>query len=208
MLSLIVAIPSVAQVGVIVLLIYFIFGVFFLSFLSGQLRACTLPFKLTSQQYAPQNELLQWPIAWADYSDVQRSWFAPGNNYTSVYQPSPYILIILISMFPYTNSAGNVTCSSWPSQPCCSANNAGLKFKLTSRFICECWGGSWDPLTDFRFEIVVLIVIKMHLSMSYSYMMSTFDNIPIFEGLTTSPCPWFRYLVLQLSTTGPTTCIS
>ena len=150
MLSLIVAIPSVAQVGVIVLLIYFIFGVFFLSFLNGQLRACTLPFELTSQQNAPQNDLLQWPIAWADYSDVQRSWFAPGNNYTSAYQPTPYILVILISMFPYTTSAGVVTCSSWPSQPCCSANNAGLEFKLTSRFICECWGGSWDPLTDFR----------------------------------------------------------
>ena len=81
--SLIIAMPSVAEVGVIVFLIFFIFGIFFTNFLNGQLRACSLPFDLTSQQYAPQNDLLSHPIPWEQYSNEQQSWFGPNNNYTS-----------------------------------------------------------------------------------------------------------------------------
>ena len=47
--------------------------------------------------------------------------------------------------------AGNVTCSGWPAQPCCSSLHAGEPFQLTSRFICDCWGGYWGPVTDFRY---------------------------------------------------------
>ena len=51
----------------------------------------------------------------------------------------------------WTYLAGNVMCSGWPAQPCCSSLHAGEPFKLTSKFICECWGGYWGPVTDFRF---------------------------------------------------------
>ena len=51
--------------------------------------------------------------------------------------------------FDFSIAAGNVTCPSWPSQPCCSSNADG-GFQLTSKFLCGCWGGSWDPVTDFR----------------------------------------------------------
>lgn len=80
--SLVLAMPTVAEVSVIILLVYFVFGIFFTNFLYGQLRACSLSFDVTSEQYASQNNLLSYPIPWDQYSATQRSWFAPSNNYT------------------------------------------------------------------------------------------------------------------------------
>lgn len=104
--SLILALPSVAEVSVIVFMVYFIFAIFYTNYFYGQLRscyspvnilcvsntnstyhyncrACTLPFDITSQKFAPQNDLLVHPIPWDQYSNEQRSWFAPNNTYTS-----------------------------------------------------------------------------------------------------------------------------
>lgn len=41
--SLILALPSVAEVSVIVLMVYFIFGIFYTNYFYGQLRSCYLP---------------------------------------------------------------------------------------------------------------------------------------------------------------------
>ena len=71
-------------------------------------------------------------------------------QYGIAHKYSLYINIKLNNIVPYCAIAGDVTCSSWPSQPCCAADMANSLFKLNSRFICECWGGSWDPVTDFR----------------------------------------------------------
>eukprot|EP01036_Dinobryon_divergens_P025037 gene25037-33549_t len=187
--SLILALPSVAEVSVIVFMVYFIFAIFYTNYFYGQLRACTLPFDITSQKFAPQNDLLVHPIPWDQYSNEQRSWFAPNNTYTT----------------------GNVTCSSWPSQPCCSSNHKLEDFKLTSKFLCDCWGGTWDPVTDFRFDNLAMSMLTLFGSATIDNWTDNMHLVSDSTGIDMQPIRdnqiWWYYIYLFFILVGNFVCI-
>jgi hypothetical protein len=132
-MALVISAPEIAQIGVVVMLVYFIFGILFVSFLKGQLRGCSGPiYNNIISNNDSYNSLLISPQSYFSLDPEQQTWYGPNSPvYVSNY-----------------NNCSQV----WPQQPCCK-NYVGVNNEeITSKIICECWGGSWATLTDFRFD--------------------------------------------------------
>eukprot|EP01038_Epipyxis_sp_PR26KG_P008941 gene8941-12057_t len=151
--ALITAIPSVSQIALVFVMVYFMFGVFFVSFLKGDLRTCSGDiFDNVISANSSYLSLLVHPRSWNDLSYSQQSLFQMSS--------------------PIYNVTGNsrVCSSDWPNQPCCPQFRSLSSSQLpTSRVICECWGGEWSPLTDFLFDNVGIAMLTL-------FDMGTFDN--------------------------------
>ena len=100
----------------------YIFALFCLSFFKGQFKSCQgdvfSNFISTNSSYM---NLLQYPRPWNDLSIEQQSWFGPQSIFM------------------------NTTASVCSSAPCCSQYDT-TENHVTSRDICECWGGIWGKI--------------------------------------------------------------
>ena len=122
------SIPDVINVLAVVLVCFSIFAVVSVNFLKGDLRHCAGDhFDTFISGNSSAMTLMQYPVAWDHMSYDEKTFFGPTSRVAN-----------------YTLS----TCASgFPSSSCCP-NIMPLDNMLspTGRQICECWGGSWEPV--------------------------------------------------------------
>lgn len=133
-------IRSALDMFIIAFFIFLVFAILMVTFFKGQLRRCTGAFADTvlannSDYYT----LLQHPKTWDLFSSAEKDMFGP-NSLANLNNDAAYY---------------NACLGKWPAQPCCMAANTftydpssissgnGIVESITSRQLCECWGGSW-----------------------------------------------------------------
>lgn len=130
------SIPDVMNVAAVCFLFFLIFSIFGVNYFKGTLRSCHgSVFTRVISQNDDYLDLLTYPKSWNSLSDRKQAWFGPNSNVT------------------------DMDCSSYdyPSEPCCSEYaTSGI---ITSRMICECWGGSWGQDIDPRFDNIILALL-------------------------------------------------
>ena len=142
--AMILSLPDVTYTFILSGFLWYIFALICLSFFKGQLKSCqgAVFDDLISNDFLLL-KLLEHPISWNSLSDDQKEdWFGPQN------------LIF---------NASISTCNQydWPNNPCCPQITSQLSH-ITSRNICECWGGEWkndlwlsfDNIYESLFSIV------------------------------------------------------
>jgi hypothetical protein len=132
------SVTAVAQLATIYLLIYFMFAIFFTSFLKGQMRSCQGEVFEKNVLFSKNNSyynLLLHPKHFSTLNEFEKSWFGPNSTLN----------------LNFKNSSSCVT-KFENNEPCCEFNKYNV-FKTTSRDICECWLGEWSTDTVYRFFI-------------------------------------------------------
>jgi hypothetical protein len=142
------AATEIMNIAILVFFVFFIFAIFFTSFLKGQLRSCGgAVFDNVISANSLYMDLLTYPVPWNSMTPWQQSLF--GAN-------SPLLNASSLSSIStmYVNSSAVLDCSSVGN---CCPNWSFLDLDddaPNSRQICECWGGGWYPVTDWRFDNV------------------------------------------------------
>jgi voltage-dependent calcium channel L type alpha-1D len=106
------------------------------NYFKGQLRHCTgSPFHQFVEDVPEYMELLTYPKPWHALTDLEKSYFGPN------------------STIPMHGSCDNY---DYPNEPCCSSypTSRGGGTLITSKMICECWGGKWDFIDINNFDNV------------------------------------------------------
>ena len=138
--AVITVIPDVFYAVMICGVFMFAFALFCLSFFKGQFKSCHgKVFSEVINQNETYVSLLTHPIPWSEMNAVQRSWFGPKSPVHNYSVSSDCIAY-----------AGGL---KWPDAPCClQVDPNGLVRDLTSRMLCECWGGYWGPDIPQKFD--------------------------------------------------------
>jgi len=145
-------IPQVAYALLICGVFMFSFSIFSVSFFKGQFRSCQghvyQNIIVNSTDY---NNLLTYPVSWSAMTNEQQSWFGPMSSVTSF-------------------NATTCNMNGWPNSACCpQISQVDSNSPLTSRMICECWGGRWSPVVPQKFDNVFVATISL-------FEISTFSN--------------------------------
>ena len=150
--TLIDSLPDVLDTVFLVFLLMFVFALFGVSFWKGQLKGCSgAVFDNVISHSGPLMELLTYPTPWAAMTAESKAFFGPNNS--------------------ISNLGFSSDCSGsfgWPEEPCCPQFNSATEL-VTSRMICECWGGKWANLYDQSFDNVGFAVFAV-------FECSTFEN--------------------------------
>lgn len=134
--SLLASVVDAFYSSVILMMIWLIFGTVAVTYLKGQMRSCTgAVFVNTIATNPAYFELLQYPIPWDQMDYDQKDMFGPSSK---VYVGNTTFL--------------STFCGDWPVNPCCQGNSLPTSGALTSRQLCECWGGIWDFSSGFNFD--------------------------------------------------------
>ena len=130
------SIPDVMNVVAFCFLFFLIFSIFGVNYFKGNFRSCQGEVFDEFISNVPQYmQLLEEPKPWNSLSDEQQSWFGPNSTIPDM----------------------NCGKYDFPAEPCCSAY--GTKNLITSRMICECWGGEWNLIMDQRFDNVAYALL-------------------------------------------------
>lgn len=130
------SVTDVINVGALFFLFLYIFSVFGVSYFKGQLRSCQGDvYKDIISQDKAYHDLLAYPKSWNALNDEQKSWFGPNST---------------VATFDCSNF-------NFDSEPCCSVY-ADAKI-VTSRTICECWGGEWRHAIFLNFDNVAYAML-------------------------------------------------
>jgi voltage-dependent calcium channel L type alpha-1D len=138
------SIPDVMNVLALCFLFFLIFSIFCVNYFQGMLRSCDgdvfhSSIKLHSQYY----HLLTYPKYWSELNDEEKGWFGPESNVTTL----------------------DCTHYSFPLEPCCSSypssHHQEQQQQITSRMICECWGGTWQYYTHYQFDNVLEALLSL-----------------------------------------------
>ena len=149
------AATEIMNIAILVFFVFFIFAIFFTSFLKGQLRSCGGDvFDNVIAINSSYMDLLTHPVEWNSMTPRQQSWF--GVNSPFLNASSPYSISTT-----YVNATATLDCSSTGN---CCPNWNFLDVDAeppTSRQICECWGGGWYPVTDWRYDNVAQALMTL-----------------------------------------------
>jgi len=124
--AIIAAIPDVVNVLLVILLFFSLFTIIGVNLLKGDLRHCELDFE-PPLAYDSYYQFLVSPVSFDKMSSTEKTMFGSTSRY---YQSS-------------------WDCSNYPSESCCPVDLTG---SVSSKDICECWGGSWTLVTSFNFD--------------------------------------------------------
>lgn len=126
----------------IYIMILFVFAIFLCGFFKGQFRRCSgLVYDEVINPSDDVNDylkMLQYPQPWKEMTTDQKVLFSPSSETYSYYSTE-------------SSSCSGTSSSSWPAQPCCISDEYQSIFynadssTLTSKMLCECWGGKWKP---------------------------------------------------------------
>lgn len=157
------SIPDCINVSIIFLLIHFVFATFLVNNLKGQLRSCQGDiFDHVVSKNSTYLDFLTHPPLWRDASPSQRSLFSPSSE--------------VIMQMQQGRAVCSVGSSSWPEVPCCVSEGASRAIvdalSATSRLACECWGGSWLPYADRRYDNLVQAMFGL-------FQVATFEGITL-----------------------------
>ncbi|DAZ94512.1 TPA: hypothetical protein N0F65_011865 [Lagenidium giganteum] len=135
------AIPSVLNVMFVCMLIYLMFSIIAVNYLKGTMRSCdqNTLTNLTSDQVS----FLTNPLPWIDTTDDQQSWFIKNASCVG---------------FPHNSTS-----------PALNAGEANGTWTPTSRYICECFNGTWDHVIYEHFDNVAWAMMTF-------FEMSTTEN--------------------------------
>jgi hypothetical protein len=128
------SIPDVINVLAVVLVCFSIFAVVSVNFLKGDLRHCANDhFETYIATNASAMSILENPVPWASMTDSQKLLFSPDSNVSN-----------------FTTS----DCSEWSSGGSCCPNHFPSSYdeEITSRMMCECWGGEWEAVAYITFD--------------------------------------------------------
>lgn len=142
------AATEIMNIAILVFFVFFIFAIFFTSFLKGQLRSCGGDvFDHVISSNSSYMDLMTYPVPWNSMTPWQQNWFGVSSPFLNA--SSPYSISTI-----YVNSTSELDCSS--AGNCCpNWNFLDVDAEPpTSRQICECWGGGWYPVTDWRYDNV------------------------------------------------------
>jgi hypothetical protein len=132
------SVTAVAQLATIYLLIYFMFAIFFTSFLKGQMRSCQGEVFEKNVLFSKNNSyynLLLHPKHFSTLNELEKSWFGPNSTLNLNFKNSSSC------MAKFENN-----------EPCCDLNKFSFGSSVpTSRDVCECWLGEWSTDTVYRF---------------------------------------------------------
>jgi hypothetical protein len=149
------AVPDVLNVLVVVILFFSIFAIMSVSFLKGDLRQCS---GIVYDDYITADtaklNLLQHPQPWNEMSTMQQSWFEPNSVFNST------------SSSQWDCASYTSPTSSWEISCCPFIENIE---EITSRSLCECWGGEWTQVVSQVFD-------------NYQYSLMAFWEISTTEG--------------------------
>jgi hypothetical protein len=140
------AATEIMNIAISVFFVFFIFAIFFTSFFKGQLRSCGGDvFDNVISANSSYMDLLTYPVPWNSMTPWQQSLFG---------EHSPLLNASSLSSIStmYVNSSAVLDCSAVGN---CCPNWSFLDLAEdapNSRQICECWGGGWYPVTDWRFD--------------------------------------------------------
>jgi voltage-dependent calcium channel L type alpha-1D len=131
------SVPDVMNVVAFCMLFFLIFSIFGVNYFKGQLRSCqgTVFDEIISVDKHLMS-FLEHPKPWHDMSDKQKGWFGPNSTV-----------------------APDLNCYKFdfPNEPCC--NDYAMKGPITSKMVCDCWGGDWEFVIDQRFDNVALALL-------------------------------------------------
>jgi len=126
----------------IYVMILFVFAIFLCGFFKGQFRRCSgLVYDEVINPSDAVNDylkMLQYPHPWAEMTSEQKLLFGPSSATYSYYSTE-------------SSSCSGASSTAWPAQPCCVSDEQQAIFynadisTLTSKMLCECWGGKWKP---------------------------------------------------------------
>lgn len=137
--SMLSSIPDVMNVLALCFLFFFIFSIFCVNYFQGMFRACGGEvFRNEIETNNDYYHLLTYPKYWDSLSTEERSWFGP-------------------------NSTIPMDCEQYqfPNEPCCSSFPTSHRTPITSRMICECWGGEWQFYTNYQFDNVAQALLAL-----------------------------------------------
>jgi hypothetical protein len=126
----------------IYVMILFVFGIFLCGFFKGQFRRCSGTLYDTiinpDDNVNDYLRILQYPKPWGDMTINEKTLFSSNSAAYSYYSTT-------------SSSCSGTSASVWPAQPCCVSDDYQSIFYnansdiITSRMLCECWGGKWKP---------------------------------------------------------------
>jgi hypothetical protein len=137
--SMLSSIPDVMNVLALCFLFFFIFSIFCVNYFQGMFRSCGgAVFRNEIMTNSDYFHLLTFPKYWDALSPEEREWFGP-------------------------NSTIPMSCEQYefPSEPCCSSYPTSHHLPITSRMICECWGGVWQFYTNYQFDNVAQALLAL-----------------------------------------------
>ncbi len=145
LLTIISSLPHVFGVLATVILIYFVFAMFLVTFQKGQYRSCQGEmFEFVMSTHEHILDLLHHPVPWTDMSQDQINIFSfsgpPAEKYAEMFNATK-------AEFSCMNMTSGISGSL-----CCSAieysqllSTADEK-SITSHMLCDCWGGQWSNM--------------------------------------------------------------
>lgn len=151
-------IPTICMIAVVYCVLLFIVALFCMGLFKGQFRHCSGPvYSNIIAGNDSYNKLLVSPVSWQNMDDAQRSWFGPNS--------------------PFNATGPSFAACADTALSCCAAIGPGSTVDdsnspphlLTSRDICECWGGTWTKIIPNSFD-------TMYTSYLTAYELSTFCN--------------------------------
>ena len=140
------AATEIMNITISVFFVFCIFATFLTSFLIGQLRSCGGDvFDHVISANSSYMDLLTYPVPWNSMTPWQQSLFG---------EDSPLLNASSLSSIStmYVNLSAVLDCSAVGN---CCPNWSFLDLAddtPNSRQICDCWGGGWYPVTDWRFD--------------------------------------------------------
>ena len=160
--ALLAAIPAAGNVMAVCALFFLIFAIICVNYFKGDLRQCAGDVfdELISPNASYFAQIVN-PKAWDDLTAQERSWFGTqspiwlssssgGDGFSDAISGCESGLIrdrdsVNASAMASMWHAANVPCcDAWPS--------ARSHIPPTGRDVCECWGGSWEPVVPQSFD--------------------------------------------------------
>lgn len=143
------AMPDVASMVIVYLLLQLVFAVVLVTFFRGQYRSCQGDiFNDVISQDRAMMTTLQYPRPWLELTDFDKALFGPS---------SP--------AFQNCSVGCSIGSTSWPDVPCSPYEHKAITYmnavEPTSRMVCELWGGSWEIYHNRVWDNVPQAIINL-----------------------------------------------
>lgn len=169
--SLICSIQEAGYISLLLLIVWLIFGTVAVSYKKGQMRSCVGDvFTNTISTNQAYYRTLQHPMPWNQMTIDQKEMFGPDSK---VY---------------FGNSTFASSCTGWPGAPCCQGIQFPVNAKaLTSRQLCECWGGTWDFVSGVSFDNIGTALIALFSIATTEGWVTLMYNVVDSNGIDMEP---------------------
>jgi len=143
--SLMSSMVEASYISLLLVMVWLIFGTVAVNYKKGQMRSCTgNVFDNTIATNGTYLQLLQYPVSWDQMNYDQQSMFGPASK-----------------VYIGNTTLTSTQCGDWPGTPCCQGNTFPTDKPLTSRQLCECWGGVWDFVSGANFDNIGTALVAL-----------------------------------------------